>query len=68
MGAICDGIEDCPNADDEFKCNLNNQYLFKCQNSTDEFVNSYHVCDFVNDCQNAEDEKSCSKYHKANKS
>lgn len=59
LGAICDGIKDCPNADDEFECQFSHQSLFKCQNGTDEFINSYHVCDFVDDCLNAEDEKLC---------
>lgn len=59
--SVCDGVKDCPNADDEYECGNPEIFdFFKCDNISDnKFVLMYRVCDFINDCNYGEDEKHC---------
>ncbi|XP_035220331.1 uncharacterized protein LOC118193361 [Stegodyphus dumicola] len=55
---LCDGIEDCPDGQDEFKCQDSCQSNFKCVNSS-MCIMSEARCDGIWDCEDGTDEDDC---------
>ncbi|KFM71546.1 Low-density lipoprotein receptor-related protein 2, partial [Stegodyphus mimosarum] len=56
---LCDGIEDCPDGQDEFKCQDSCQSNFRCVNSS-MCIMSEARCDGIWDCEDGTDEDDCS--------
>ncbi|XP_052820177.1 LDL receptor repeat-containing protein egg-1-like [Mya arenaria] len=56
---ICDGMNDCPDFDDEKDCSCDGPGQYRCLGKEEKCIPVGLVCDNMEDCPDGDDENSC---------